>query len=35
MGRTTNAMEDAVEVDGSRIRVRVLHWGAVSNIQSC
>jgi len=32
MGRTTNAMDDGVEIDRSRLRVRVLHRGAVSNI---
>jgi len=33
MGHTTNAVDNGVEVYGSRLRVRVLDWGAVSNIQ--
>ena len=35
MARTTNAMDDGVEVDGSRLRVGVLHRGAFSNIHNC
>jgi hypothetical protein len=35
MVHTTNAMDNGVEVDGSRLPVRVLHRGAVSIIQSC
>lgn len=33
MGHTTNAVDEGIEVYGSRFRVWVLDRGAVSNIQ--